>query len=130
MTRGLRNNNPGNIRHSSTKWQGEVEGSDTSFKTFLSMTWGYRAMFKTLRTYKDKHNRKTLREMISRWAPPCENDTETYIKMVSNRAKVFSEIELDTYNKNQMCRIVEAMSYMENGVAGNFEEIYKGWDLI
>lgn len=46
--RGLRNNNPGNIRLSSTKYQGEVQPSqDTAFKQFESMAYGYRAIFRT-----------------------------------------------------------------------------------
>ena len=38
MTRGQRNNNPLNIRHSADKWQGaRVEQTDKSFVQFESM---------------------------------------------------------------------------------------------
>ena len=47
MSRGLRNNNPGNIRRDRDKWQGEIVPSqDQSFKQFSSMAYGYRALIK------------------------------------------------------------------------------------
>lgn len=49
LPRGLRNNNPGNIRLSTTKWQGEVKGPDPVFCTFRSMPYGYRALMKVLK---------------------------------------------------------------------------------
>ena len=52
MTRGLRNNNPLNIRRNNTKWQGlSVTQTDKSFFQFKTMAYGYRAAFKTLQTY-------------------------------------------------------------------------------
>ena len=63
MTRGLRNNNPGNIRKDGTHWKGEVEPSrDAAFKQFESMAWGYRAMFKCLNTYSRKYGLDTIRK--------------------------------------------------------------------
>ena len=47
--RGLRNNNPGNIRLSRTVWQGEIRPSrDRSFCQFRTMAYGYRALIKLL----------------------------------------------------------------------------------
>ena len=52
MTRGLRNNNPLNIRRNNTKWQGlSATQTDKSFFQFKTMAYGYRAAFKTLQTY-------------------------------------------------------------------------------
>lgn len=131
MSRGLKNNNPGNIEKNSTKWQGlSKEQKDSRFFQFESMAWGYRAMFRTLSTYKSKHGRKTLSEMIARWAPPFENDTAAYIKIVSNRAKVYPDVEIDTTNKDLMCRIVAAMSYVENGKPAVMQEVEQGWELL
>ncbi len=49
IPRGIRNNNPLNIEHSQSKWQGmAVEQTDKRFVQFKSMTWGIRAAFKTL----------------------------------------------------------------------------------
>ena len=75
----MRNRNPGNIRRSATKYLGEVAPSrDAAFKQFETMAWGYRAMFVLLDSYSRKGYR-TIRQMISRYAPPIENHTETSV---------------------------------------------------
>lgn len=52
MTRGIRNNNPLNIRHSKDQWQGVVATqTDQSFVQFESMAYGYRAVWKILESY-------------------------------------------------------------------------------
>ena len=77
MSRGLENRNPGNIRQSRVRYKGEVRPSrDPEFKQFESPAWGYRAIFVLLDTYRRRHGLRSLREMISRWAPPSENRTE------------------------------------------------------
>lgn len=66
MSRGLRNNNPGNIRLDGVHWKGEKEPSaDKEFKQFKTMAWGYRAMFQCLNTYYTKYGLDTIRKMIS-----------------------------------------------------------------
>ena len=84
MTRGIRNNNPLNIRRSSTHWQGaRKEQTDKSFVQFETMAYGYRAAWKILQTYYERfrmlNKDYTVRNIITRWAPPTENDTESYI---------------------------------------------------
>ena len=88
MSRGLSNCNPGNIRQSKVRYKGEVQPSrDPAFKQFESLAWGYRAVFVLLHTYRVRHGLRTVRGMISRWAPPVENHTEAYIRapVVSRR---------------------------------------------
>jgi hypothetical protein len=87
MNRGQRNNNPLNICHSADKWQGaRVEQTDKSFVQFESMAYGYRAAWKVLDTYWTRFEKEripyTVRNIIARWAPPAENDTEAYIRTV------------------------------------------------
>ena len=83
MSRGLSNCNPGNIRQSKVRYKGEVQPSrDPAFKQFESLAWGYRAVFVLLHTYRVRHGLRTVRGMISRWAPPVENHTEAYIRAV------------------------------------------------
>ena len=82
LPRGLRNNNPGNIRISPTRYKGEiVPSSDRAFKQFKSRGWGYRAIFVLLESY-HKRGIRTIRQIISRYAPSFENDTEKYISSV------------------------------------------------
>ena len=81
MSRGLRNNNPGNIRRGGGHFKGErLPSLDPAFKQFETIEWGYRAMFVLLDNYRRRHGLQSIREMIRRWAPPVENDTERYIR--------------------------------------------------
>ena len=87
LPRGLRNNNPLNIRHSASRWQGaRVEQTDKAFVQFTSMTMGYRAAWRILETYykqfEAQHKPFTPRNIIYRWAPPNENDSEAYLRRV------------------------------------------------
>ena len=81
-TRGIRNNNPGNIEKSkNNKWQGMAESQpDKRFITFTSPEWGIRAIARILINYKDKYDLDTVKKIISRWAPPSENNTGAYVK--------------------------------------------------
>ena len=130
-TRGLKNNNPLNIRRNSTKWQGlAAVQKDREFFTFVSPEWGYRAALRTLQNYNRVHGLTTIRQWVERWAPPCENDTEAYIRCVCQRTDMPESAEPRITNKTVMCSIVAAMSYMENGVPAVTEDIYKGWELL
>ena len=89
MTRGLRNNNPLNIRKMpGTHWQGEVlpsiQGGDGggSFVRFISIEWGIRAACCILKTYQRKYQATCVEDIITRWAPASENDTAAYINGV------------------------------------------------
>ena len=136
MSRGIRNNNPGNIRHSSQLWRGEITlgessvGGDAQFKSFSSMEWGYRAMFKLLHNYSVKSGCITLKDMITRWAPPSENNTQAYTDAVSRWSGIDARERVDTLNPTVMCPIVASMSRMENGVAAAMEDVNKGWRLF
>lgn len=132
MSRGLRNNNPGNIRQNSDNFLGEIKPSaDPSFKQFESIEYGYRAIFVTLNTYQKKYGLSTIRAMISRWAPPKDNnDTEAYIRAVSSESGVPENSHITSTNKDVMIPIVAAMSRVENGVTANIVEVQRGWDLF
>ena len=85
--RGIRNNNPLNIRHSADRWQGaRLEQTDKAFVQFISMPHGYRAAWKILESYWKYFNNLPkgfcVRNIITRWAPPTENDTDAYIRSV------------------------------------------------
>jgi len=81
--RGIRNNNPGNIRHGE-KWQGmAAEQKDAAFVTFISPEYGIRAMVKLFASYRDRYGLMSISQIIGRYAPPSENDTAAYIAAVS-----------------------------------------------
>lgn len=79
---GLRNNNPGNIRvTSSDQWQGMI-GSNQGFVQFQDVSWGIRAMA-TILGNDILSGKNTIRKLISEYAPPSENNTAGYINNVS-----------------------------------------------
>lgn len=129
--RGLRNNNPGNIRINGDLFQGEVRPSkDKSFKQFETMAYGYRAMFVILRNYIRNYKLDTIRKMISRWAPPKENHTEAYVKAVSDYAGIPADDPINVNDREQMIRIVAGMSRVENGVEADMPDVITGWILL
>ncbi len=131
MSRGLRNNNPGNIRQSGVRYLGEVTPStDPAFKQFKTIVWGYRAMFVLLRTYEVKHRLRTLRGMIARYAPPVENNTPAYEKAVSVRAGIDPGRIISTLDGSVMIPLVAAMSRVENGIEAVEADVRAGWDLF
>ena len=131
MPRGLRNNNPLNIRISRDKFVGEIQPSqDKVFKQFETAAYGYRAAFRVLRTYINNYKCDTIRKIISRWAPKNENHTENYIKVVSERSGITADEPILADNREMMIRIVAAMSFVENGLEAVMSDVIRGWELL
>ena len=131
MSRGLRNNNPGNIRLGNFRYKGEKsKSSDSVFRQFESVEWGYRAMFVLLHTYAKKHGCYTLRQIINRYAPPTENFTEGYIRRVAHATHLSPDEAISTTDGATMTAVVAAMSGVENGVKAEMATIWRGWELF
>ena len=129
VSRGIRNNNPLNIRHSRDRFQGEVvPGSDRAFKQFSSMAYGYRAAFVVLGSYL-ACGRNTVEKIIRAWAPPTENNTEGYINHVVQRSGVGRNKVLTADSGGDYRKIVAAMSHCENGVPANMADVEAGFRL-
>ena len=124
-SRGQRNNNPLNIRHSADQWQGaRKEQTDKSFVQFESMAYGYRAAWKTLESYW-KHFHRTgqyynVTNIITRWAPPSENDTEAYIRTVLRLTSLGGKENLPQPSRGgdteRLVRLIQAMTTVECGI--------------
>ncbi len=127
-SRGLRNNNPLNIRHNKDVFQGEINGNDKSFKTFSSLPYGYRAAFVTLATYLSR-GWNTIETIISIWAPPAENDTENYIAKVEKWSGVPRNRKLTSVDGPEYILIVAAMSFVENGQNADISAVKEGFNL-
>ena len=117
--RGIRNCNPLNIRKSKDQWQGlRVVQQDKEFCQFESMEYGWRAAFVLLcRTYYLKYRLQTIRAIITRWAPPQENNTEAYIRRVAERTGIYADESLDPPSEHptQWMAIAMAMAIVECG---------------
>ena len=128
-TRGIRNNNPLNIRHSPSRWQGmAVEQTDPSFVQFRSMAYGYRAACKLLQSYWQRFRKEgkpfTVRTIISRWAPPEDNnDTESYIRSVLLIGGLGGQEILfppdNPLGYGRLERLLIAMTCVESGIGTN-----------
>ena len=126
--RGLRNNNPLNIRHNKDLFQGEIEGKDKAFKTFKTIPHGYRAAFVTLATYNTR-GWNTIEKIVSHWAPPSENNTKSYIAFVEKWSGIPRNKELTLTDGADYILIVSAMSCVENGMHENITEVQVGFNL-
>lgn len=115
--RGIRNHNPGNLDRTTDKWQGmaEDQSSDPRFVVFVAPHWGIRALVKVLLSYQRRHKLKTIRQIIDRWAPPVENNTEAYIAQVAKACGVDPDDTIDIQNKAVLRALVTSIIRHENG---------------
>ncbi len=129
--RGIRNNNPGNIRRSKDKWQGlREEQTDPEFFQFVSPAYGYRALIRTLQNYRRLRGCVTLKDFITRWAPPVENDTAAYLRAVCQDMQVPDSWVPDVDDRETMCGLAAAISRHENGVYALMSDVESGWELL
>lgn len=129
LPRGVRNNNPLNIRESEgdkTQWEGEaLLNSDKSFEEFKNPAYGFRAGARILRNY-SKQGFTTLTEIINRWAPSHENDTNNYINQVSSWTGIAPVQVVDVNNNDELASLMLAMSRMEVGQYYDLKMAQKG----
>ena len=127
--RGIRNNNPLNIRIGNT-WLGEVPNpTDSEFEQFVSVRYGLRAAFIILRRYIRRYGRKTPAKIIRAWAPAVENNTQRYIEVVCKRSLIAPDEVIDYADKNTMVRLVKAMAFVECGVQLDDDVVSSSYDI-
>ena len=113
--RGLRLNNPGLLRHGDA-WLGRAsEQPDPDFVAFATPEYGLRALVKTLTTYQRRHGLRTLRELVTRWAPPSENDTTAYLRAVARALDRDADAPVDVRSPRDARALIEAIVRHENG---------------
>jgi hypothetical protein len=115
--RSIRNNNPGNIKKTNTQWEGMTqEQADSTFVSFESPEMGVRALARVLNTYNTQYNLDDISGMVSRFAPPTENDTQNYIKFVSEKSGIPRNRKITLQdNPEDMKKVIAAMIEMEGG---------------
>jgi hypothetical protein len=113
LPRGLRNNNPGNLRYTpSIKWVGQT-GSDGAFSIFSNLAYGIRAYGMDLRN-DIKKGKNTIDKLIYEFAPPSENNTEAYINNVSKISGI-SRKQILTPDIDTLTKIAKGMFSVELG---------------
>jgi hypothetical protein len=113
--RGIRLNNPGNIRLSGAKWLGKIEGTDSEFETFDTPEHGVRALARILLTYQRKYFLRSVGAIISRWAPITENDTPAYVNHIANAMGVKADQPIDLENHLTLLALVTLIIRHECG---------------
>lgn len=122
-TRAIRNNNPMNIERGSSEWRGRMprekmtamQAAETRFEVFESPEYGIRAATIILRTYMAR-GLDTPIEIISRWAPPSDNNpTAEYAKAVADALGVAVDDEIDTSDPQTLLAMFKAMIKIEAG---------------
>ena len=133
--RGIRNNNPLNIRKGNN-WQGEKYPQvDREFEEFETIEFGIRAAFKLFRNYitgfygrSIKYN--TIRKLIRRWAPPTENATQRYIDFVCKHVGKDQNEVIWFSDRKLMVDICRSMAFVECGQWIDREKFESGYDLL
>lgn len=90
-TRGLRNNNPFNIRKSKSRWIGKIKGVDKEFETFDTLAHGYRAGLILLANYYKKYKLHSYGAILRKFAPSSENNLVNYFKFIKQHTQIASE---------------------------------------
>jgi len=129
MTRGLRNNNPFNLKKGSDKWQGEIEGDDPLFCVFITRNLGIRAgMINLYNVYYSRH--LTVRQILAKYAPGSDNNNEqNYLDFVTRKAGVIAEQIPD---KSKWMDIASAILMNESNLVilpDEISTIVKGYKL-
>lgn len=108
-----RTKNPLNIRfNENNDWLGQT-GQDSGFSSFTDVGFGYRAADKVLNSYGNQ-GISTVRDTISRFAPPNENDTDNYIDFITQRTGLNPDDQIDLSNQNTRATLLAAMAKMES----------------
>lgn len=134
LPRGIRNNNPLNIRRGKDQWKGlRAQQQDAAFCQFETLEYGWRAAFLLLtRTYYHKYRLYTIRKIIGKWAPPGENQTEAYIRNVSRLTGIAPDepIGIPSDQPARWIMLGLAMAIQENGPDSiDHFALLRGWTL-
>lgn len=129
IPRGIRNNNPLNIRIGNT-WLGErQQPTDPDFEEFVSIEYGYRAAFCILRRYIRRYKKNTIASIVSTWAPANENNTQRYIDFVVAKMNLAPDVPILYEDEDTMTQLICAMQLMECGVPADVDKVKRGYRM-
>ena len=118
-------NNPVNVRHySNNDWNGLI-GYDNGYCKFDSVENGYRASFKLIKKYIRDYDLRTIEEIIQRYAPENENDTEGYIDNVEKWSGIKRNSKISSEDNNKIAMVISAMARQETNTIVSWEIISK-----
>lgn len=136
VSRGIRNNNPGNLIFVSTnKWLGKLsfvqnQDQNKKFEQFIELRYGLRALMKHFITNINKNTKATIVNLIKVYAPSFENDTLMYINTVAKMVGLDINAPIAKATKPVIIALCKAVVYVENGkdskliTAQDYEDAY------
>jgi hypothetical protein len=98
-------NNPGNLR----------TPGGVGFQRFMSSQQGLQAMAGQLGLYYNRDHLDTIGGIVSKYAPPNENNTAAYIANVSKRTGFGANQQLNLNDPAQLQAVMQAMLVQEQG---------------
>lgn len=129
--RGIRNNNPTNLILTKINWVGKIPNelnSDGKFEQFKEMKLGVRAgMMDILNDYAEGTN--TIRKLITELAPPTENNTENYIKIIAKKTGLNPDKIINLTERNFL-NLMNAIIEVEQGFTLDPSYIMNGYNLL
>ena len=105
-------NNIFNIRQGA-KWQG-MTGTKKGFVEFETQEYAIRAWLILMRTYRRRYGCRTVEQIVTRFAPPNENNTGQYIAYC--RRQLHLEPDSTLNFDCEYISLAAAMAKMETGV--------------
>lgn len=115
LPRGIRNNNPGNLKYSpANAWQGQTGKDSGGFCIFSAPQYGLRATGKVLRSYIGA-GYNTIGKIFPRYAPDANGLSGAYASSVSKATGIGVNTVLSASDVNSIAKIVWAIVPFENG---------------
>ena len=125
------------------------EQTDPAFCQFENLAYGWRAAFKLLtRTYYHTYRLYTIRAIVTKWAPPNENNTRAYVENVSrltgigpdeplgipsespSRWIALGAAGIPSESPSRWIALGAAMAIQENGITSiDWFAMLKGWEM-
>lgn len=126
----LNYNNPGNIKITSDRWIGAVYPGDSStFVTFSSLPYGYRALYRLLRGYIES-GYNTISRIIYRYAPPGDNNpTVNYVNYIQSATGIDKDTTISKTDYQAIFQIGYAISRFETGTNPNEKDAQAGFQM-
>lgn len=112
LPRGIRNNNPGNIKASANAWKGKIGKDAGGFEVFDTAQNGLRAMGILLRTYFTNYGLNTITKISNRWT--ATNPT-SWAAAVAKYSVLGKDVSILDMNQTMLMALMQGITAAENG---------------
>ncbi|MFV9038960.1 lytic transglycosylase [Serratia fonticola] len=120
--RGIRNNNPGNLNFVGQSGAQLEDHATPRFAKFKTAFDGFAALGKQIKAYYTGTSKaagyqklQSVEDIISRFAPPSENNTQAYINKLSKTLGVGRGETLNIHDPQVLATLMNGITQIENG---------------